>query len=78
MAGQQKLSDDVFAIRVHLENITDRTIKIVAEGHTDLSRKLDEAVKVRSERELLLVRMNFLEGEITKVKRRLPEEEVSA
>ena len=66
---QQKVSD----ISVHLENVTDKNIKIIAEGHLDLSRKLDEALKVENEKEMLLLRVNHLENELRKVKERISQ-----
>ncbi len=46
-------------------------LKIIAEGHLDLSRKLDEALKVDNEKELLLIRVNTLENELCKIKERI-------
>lgn len=74
----QELKKRVSGIEVHLENVTDKNINIIAEGHTDLSRKLDEALKIENEKELLLIRMNYLEGELAKVKQRLSELEKTA
>lgn len=37
-------------IQLTLENETNRNIRIIAEGHLDLSRKLDEALKVENEK----------------------------
>ena len=58
-------------IQLTLENETNRNIKIIAEGHLDLSRKLDEALKADNEKELLLLRVNRLESELIKIKQRL-------
>ena len=66
-----KLQRAVLDISVHLESITDRGIRIVAEGHTDLSRKLDASLKVENERELFLVRLNYLESEVNQIKKKL-------
>lgn len=33
----------------HIENVTDKNIRIVAEGHVDLSRKLNEVIHVTSD-----------------------------
>ena len=60
-------------IELHLENVTDKNIQTVAEGHLDLSRKLDEALKVENEKELLIIRVRILENELRKVKERLDE-----
>lgn len=37
----KKLNDKVTDIQLTLENETNKNIKIIAEGHLDLSRKLD-------------------------------------
>lgn len=62
---------DIKSIQLTLENETNRNIKIIAEGHLDLSRKLDEALKVENEKEMLLVRVNILENELRKIKERI-------
>ena len=58
----------VNGIELHLENVTDKNIQTVAEGHLDLSRKLDDALKVENEKELLIIRVRILEEELQKVK----------
>ena len=55
-------------IKVTLENEVRRSIKIIGEGHRDLSRKLNEAQKVTSEQEMLQLRVTWLESEIRKTK----------
>ena len=66
-----ELKNEVKSIQLTLENETNRNIKIIAEGHLDLSRKLDEALKVDNEKEMLLVRVNVLENEVRKLKERI-------
>lgn len=56
-----------------LENETNRNIKIIAEGHLDLSRKLDDALKVDTEKEMLLIRVNRLENDVRRLKERISE-----
>ena len=72
------LDRDVKVIQLHLENTTDKNIRIMAEGHIDLSRKLDDALRIENEKELLLIRLNYLEMEIRQVKERLTCLEQSA
>ena len=60
-------------IQLTLENETNRNIKIIAEGHLDLSRKLDDALKVDTEKEMLLIRVNRLENEVRRLKERISE-----
>ena len=65
------LKSRVSSIEMTLENETNRNIRIIAEGHSDLCRKLDEALKVENEKELLLVRTNIMENDIRKIKDKL-------
>ena len=65
------LKGRVSGIEMTLENETNRNIRIIAEGHADLCRKLDEALKVENEKELLLVRTNIMENDIRKIKDKL-------
>lgn len=51
-------------VELTLKNETNRNIKIIAEAHFDLSRKLDEAVRVNNEREYFIVRLNTLENRV--------------
>lgn len=73
MEELKKLNDKLTDVQMTLENETNRNIKIIAEGHLDLSRKLDEALKVDSEKELLLIRVNRLENELRRLKARVEE-----
>ena len=65
------LKSRVSSIEMTLENETNRNIRIIAEGPADLCRKLDEALKVENEKELLLVRTNIMENDIRKIKDKL-------
>ena len=67
----QKLKSDIKEIQLTLENETNRNIRIIAEGHLDLSRKLDEARKVENEKELLLLRVTTLENEVRRLRQRI-------
>lgn len=72
-AAVQSLNQRTTNIELTLENETNRNIRIIAEGHLDLSRKLDDALKVEHEKELLLIRVNILENELRKVKEQLAQ-----
>ena len=68
-----RLDSKVTDIQLHLENVTDKNIQTVAEGHLDLSRKLDNSLKSENEKELLIIRVRMLEDELRKVKERLEQ-----
>lgn len=44
-----KINAKITDIQLTLENETNRNIRIIAEGHLDLSRKLNEALQVENE-----------------------------
>ncbi len=64
----QNLKSETREISLTLENETNRNIKIIAEGHLDLSRKLDKALTVENEKEMALIRINMMENEIRRIK----------
>ena len=67
----EPLKADILDIQLTLENETNRNIKIIAEGHAILNRRLDEALKVTSEQALLLLKVNSLENEVRRIKEQL-------
>lgn len=67
----EPIRNEIKSIELTLENETNRNIQIIAEGHLDLIRKLDEALKVENEKEMLLLRVSHLENELRKVKERI-------
>lgn len=67
-ADIQKMKNEIREISLTLENETNRNIKIIAEGHLDLSRKLDKALTVENEKEMVLIRINMMENEIRRIK----------
>lgn len=68
-----KVDSKVTEVQMTLENETNKEIRIIAEGHLDLSRKLDDALKVESEKELLLLRVTRLENELRRLKQKIEE-----
>lgn len=68
-----KLDYDVRDVKLTLENETNRNIMRVAEGHLDLSRKLDEALKIDNEKEMITIRLTILENELRRVKERVEQ-----
>lgn len=45
-----------------------RNISVIAEGHLDLNRKLSEIIKAENQKEMLMLRMNYLESEVRNLK----------
>lgn len=66
-----RTENKVTEIQMTLENETNKNIQIIAEGHLDLFRKLDDALKVENEKEMLLIRMNRMESELRRIKAKI-------
>lgn len=62
------VKDNVSLIKATLELETNRNIKIIAEGHLDLSRKLDQSIlmssEVHAQQELQNIYINFHESKL--------------
>ena len=69
----KEIKTDIHEIQLTLENDTNKRISIIAEGHLDLIRKLDDALKVENEKELLLLRVATLESEIKRIKKKIEQ-----
>lgn len=54
--------------KLTLENVTNRNIEILAEGHQIINRRPDDAVKSENNIEMTRIRTNILEEEIKKKK----------
>ena len=71
MTLENEVKTDIKDIQMTLENETNKNIRLIAEGHLNLDRKLDNALKVESEKELLLIRVTSLENEVRRLKTRI-------
>ena len=69
----QEMRKEITSLKLTLENETNKNIHIIAEGHFDLMRKLDDALKVENEKELLMIQVNTLENEVRKLKERIEQ-----
>ena len=69
----KETKSDIKDIQMTLENVTNKNVKIIAEGHHDLNKKLDNALKIENEKELLLIRLTVLENEVARIKARIEE-----
>ena len=65
------LNQRVLNIELTLENETNKNIRIIAEGHLDLSRRFNEASKISEEDEMMKLRVTTLENEVRKIKTHL-------
>ena len=62
------LKRTVSGIQLHLENTTDKNIRIIAENHLALSHKLDDVLKLKTEKNLFEIRLNCVENDTREIK----------
>ena len=63
-----EVKHEVFSLRTTIENVTNRNIRVIAEGHLDLENKFDRSVKAGAETEVIKVRVNMIENEVRSLK----------
>lgn len=66
---EQKVTDT----RLHLENVTDRNLSILAENHLSLVSKLNDAVKVSDKTLLYEIQVNYLREDVAMLKKEIEE-----
>lgn len=66
---EQKVTDT----RLHLENVTDRNIRLIAEGHLNLNRKLDETLKTSHTDTLYHIKVNELSEKVDLLTKEIEE-----
>lgn len=64
-------TEGIRRINLCLENEIRPSIMRIAEGHLDLNRKLNEALKIDEEKEKMVLKVNFLEGKVERLDRKV-------
>ena len=67
----ETMDNDITSIKLTLENEVRTNIMKVAEGHLDLARNLQEAMKNNNQVEMLTVRVNVLESDVRELKQKI-------
>lgn len=67
----KKMDQKIDSVQLTIENELCRNIRLIAEGHLDLSRKLDQALQIENEKEMLKIKINTLENELRQLKERV-------
>lgn len=65
--SQEKIENEVRGIQLIIENEIRPNIKVIAEGHLDLNRKLNHIMETENHNEMLGIRLNVLESEFKKL-----------
>lgn len=64
----QQTNDKITDTRLHLENVTDWNIRLLAENHRTLIDKLNEAIPAVNKNIVYEVKVNYLVAEVEKLK----------
>ena len=65
------MKSDITDIRMTLENVTNRSIQIIAENHIDLNRKLDDVLRENLNRKMEKIHLYLLEDDVRQIKKKL-------
>ena len=66
-----EMKTDIKNIKLHLENITDKNICLLAENHSTLIDKLNSAVKVADKKYIEEIKVNILTEKVEKLEREI-------
>ena len=69
----QELKRRTTSIELHIENITDKNIQLIAENFIELTKKLNQAIPAADKNLAYEVNVNYLVGEVEKLKAELAE-----
>ena len=69
MKGEmQELKQRTTNIELHIENVTDKNIQLIAENFVELTKKLNQAIPVADKNLAYEVKVNYLIEEVDKIK----------
>ena len=69
----QGLKEETKDIRLHIENVTDKNISLLAENYCNLVQKLDENNKVTDNQLAYQIKVNYLISDMEKMKQEVAE-----
>ena len=76
MTDSEKLDlllQKVTNIELHLENVTDKNIMLLAENYSNLTRKLDENTKITDNEIAYQIKVNYLMADVEELKKEISE-----
>lgn len=73
MEGFREAYNERREIKIKIEHDVTKNINLLVEGQKSLNNKIDEVLKFKDEKEVLTIRIEILENEITRIKARLDE-----
>lgn len=69
----RELNDKLAATNMHIENVTDKNLQLIAENYVELTKKLNQAIPVADKNLAYEVKVNYLIEEVEKLKQEMVE-----
>lgn len=69
----QEMNRRTTSIELHIENVTDKNIQLIAENFVELTQKLNQAIPVADKNLAYEVKVNYLICEMERLKKELEE-----
>ncbi len=70
---QLSMYNDIKDIRLHIENVIDRNVTLLAENYGDLIKKLNKNNMVTEQQEIYQIKMNYLIEDVEILKKEMKE-----
>lgn len=67
----QDIKQRIASIELHIENVTDKNIQLIAENFIELTKKLNQAIPAADKNLAYEVKVNYLLCEVEKIKEEL-------
>lgn len=71
--NMQEMKRRTTNIELHLENVTDKNIQLIAENFIELTNKLNQAIPAADKNLAYEVKVNYLVSEVDKLKKEIAE-----
>lgn len=69
-ADIERLDKKVTSLELHIENVTDKNIQLVAENFIELTKKLNQAIPVADKNRAYEVKVNYLIERVQNLEKR--------
>ena len=67
------IKQDVTWTKLHLENVTDKNISILAENYINLINKLNQAIPAVSDTDMYKIKVSYLTEKVEKLEKEMEE-----
>lgn len=73
VSEMQSVKQKITGIELHLENVTDKNIMLLAENYCNLTKKSDDNNKITDNEIAYQIKVNYLMSDVEKLKQEISE-----